>query len=296
MNMTLVEIDASSKSQELSSLIKHVRDTNNLKNATFWIGGIMTQYPSKHFVWLSTGKKFTYTNWYANNPNFVGRNEFCVQIVMEKNFGWNDNRCLNNFGFICELNKIQQIEEKQKQWQQEIQSVKETLLQESHSQQQKHQILEQDLEMKIEKIQQELDKETKLQEKLKTEKSKNMEMQKEVEKLLESQQDLQLKLQQLKDNKLKKQEKYEHNIQKELQEQETLRQELEIQKELNEQLQEQLQELKNSLSNLPNEYEENIKKELKEQERLRKELKTPGELIQQFQEQLKEMMKKKQQI
>ncbi|XP_037814988.1 lectin subunit alpha-like [Lucilia sericata] len=289
MNMTLVEIDNSDKSLELSALIQHVRKENKFKNVTLWIGGIMSRFPEKHFVWLTTGKKFNYTNWYGGNPNFVGKNEFCAQIVMKENMKWNDNRCLNKFGFVCEQNKIQQLEEKQKQWQQEIQTIKESLQHETQTHEQMQQNLEQEVEQKEKQLQIEMEKREKLEEQLQIESRKSADLQEVLQKELDLQQQLQDKLQQLRENKLKRQEKIEQNIQKELQAQENLRQELEIQKELNEQLREQLQELKDSISNMPKMYEENIKKELKEQERLRKEIKTPQQLQQLFQEQLKQL-------
>ncbi|XP_023308708.2 lectin subunit alpha-like [Lucilia cuprina] len=289
MNMTLVEIDSSGKSLELNTLIQHIRKENNFKNATLWIGGIMSRFPEKHFVWLTTGKKFSYSNWFGGNPNFFGKNEFCAQIVMKENMKWNDNRCLNKFGFVCEQNKIQQLEEKQKQWQQEIQIIKESLQQETQNHDQMQQNLEQEVETKEKQLQKEIEKREKLEEKLQTETAKSADLQKVLQKKLDLQQELQDKLQQLREDKLKKLEKYEQNIQKELQAQENLQQELEIQKELNEQLREQLQELKDSISNMPQMYEENIKKELKEQENLRRQIKTPLQLQQLFQEQLKQL-------
>ncbi|XP_065357518.1 lectin subunit alpha-like [Calliphora vicina] len=289
INMTLVEIETSTKSLELSGLIQNIRQANNLKNATLWIGGIMSRFPEKHFVWLSTGNKFTYTNWFGGNPNFFGKNEFCVQMIMEENMRWNDNRCLNKFGLVCELNKIQQLEEKQKQWQQEIQSVKETLQQESQTHEQMQQNLENEVEQKALQLQHEMEKREKLEEKLQAEILKSVELQKALQNKLDMQQQLQDKLQQSRENKLRKQEKYEQNVQRELQEQENLQQELQIQGELNEQLKEQLQELTGSLSKIPQIYAENIEKEIEAQKRLKNETKTPLQLQQQFQEQLKQL-------
>ncbi|XP_046806543.1 lectin subunit alpha-like, partial [Lucilia cuprina] len=51
---------------------------------------------------LSTGEYFTYTNWYDNYPDFYNDNEFCVELVMDENWRWNDDSCITRSGFICE--------------------------------------------------------------------------------------------------------------------------------------------------------------------------------------------------
>ncbi|XP_037814974.1 lectin subunit alpha-like [Lucilia sericata] len=141
MNMTLVEIKTKTKSQELYSLIEKVQEQNNIEGDFIWIGGILNRFPTKQFVWLSTGEDFTYTNWYDNNPDFFYDNEFCVELVRVENWRWNDDSCITRGGFICECkeeeNEIQQETNKQEVDKQKLKIQKE--LQEQKDLQQRHQ-------------------------------------------------------------------------------------------------------------------------------------------------------------
>ncbi|KNC22268.1 hypothetical protein FF38_10421 [Lucilia cuprina] len=113
MNMTLVEIKTEAKSLELYSLIKKAQEQKSIKGDYIWIGGILNRFPTHQFVWLSTGEYFTYTNWYDNNPDFQDDNEFCVELVMDENWKWNDDSCITTGGFICECKEGTKKEETQ---------------------------------------------------------------------------------------------------------------------------------------------------------------------------------------
>ncbi|XP_023305972.2 lectin subunit alpha-like [Lucilia cuprina] len=148
MNMSLVTIESASKSNEINRL---VQDTFG-KRLNLWIAGVRNRYPIQHFVWLPSAKKFSYTYWEGQNPDFSGAVEYCVHIGWGSKMEWNDKACNFEFGFICEpnhqlLEKVglqqqlqQEIEKQQKlqtqlmEWEkreksllQELQSIKESL-------------------------------------------------------------------------------------------------------------------------------------------------------------------------
>ena len=63
-------------------------------------------------MWLSTGKKFRYSNWTESQPDNYNNAEDCLEIGYEFLYWrtynylyWNDNVCSNARSFICEINK-----------------------------------------------------------------------------------------------------------------------------------------------------------------------------------------------
>ncbi|XP_065361882.1 lectin subunit alpha-like isoform X2 [Calliphora vicina] len=233
MNMTLVEINTSTKSLELNTLITNLQKHNNIKMGYLWIGGILSQIPNKKFVWLSTGDELTYTNWYDNNPDFYNDNEFCIEMVMEKNLKWNDDSCTTIGGFVCEYKDEIKI-------QQELNNLKQKMY--NHLQVQSN--LHQEVLKQNEQIKHELQKEKDLQhehlEKLQQFEEKKLEMEKEIEKYVR-----------MMNQSLETQEKLKQNLQTEVKNNEALNKDLQKQKYLQQQLKEKLalkeQELRNQL-------------------------------------------------
>ncbi|XP_046806484.1 lectin subunit alpha-like [Lucilia cuprina] len=119
--MTLLEVNTESKSLEITKLIKNIPNKSN--GGYLWLGGIRTQIENDDFVWLSTGERFNYTNWYPNNPDFTGDDEYCVELVEIRNWQWNDLYCKRKRGFACEYKPATG------DIQQELQNLKETLKQ-----------------------------------------------------------------------------------------------------------------------------------------------------------------------
>ncbi|XP_065644833.1 macrophage mannose receptor 1-like isoform X3 [Hydra vulgaris] len=72
--------------------------SNNLQSITIWIG-LHDNEALRKFEWLD-GTPLSYTNWRANEPNNLNRNEHCVEISKG---GWNDNSCEKSFCYICKL-------------------------------------------------------------------------------------------------------------------------------------------------------------------------------------------------
>ncbi|XP_065361954.1 lectin subunit alpha-like [Calliphora vicina] len=215
MNMTLVEIKTSTKSLELNTMIKNLQQQNNIKGDYLWIGGILSRFPNKKFVWLSTGEELTYTNWYDNNPDFYNDNEFCIEMVMAENWKWNDDSCITRGGFVCEYKKEIEI-------QQEIYN---------HLQEQNN--LQQEVVKQKEQIENELQKQNDLQhkhlEKLQQFEEQKLEMEKEIAKYLRKM-----------NQSLETQEKLKENLQTEVKNNEALNTDLRKQKQLQQQLQEKL--------------------------------------------------------
>lgn len=57
------------------------------------------------FVWMSTGKGFTYTHWRGIQPDNAGGNENCVHVWKSEGNGfhtWNDWICSKKLYYICE--------------------------------------------------------------------------------------------------------------------------------------------------------------------------------------------------
>ncbi|XP_065357061.1 lectin subunit alpha-like [Calliphora vicina] len=126
LNMTLVSVETSLKSQEVNTLVKNTFD----RIVILWVGGIMTRYPdSRHYIWIATGQPFNYTYWHGKNPDFKGNNEYCIQIGWGPNMEWNDNRCTSNYGFMCEDHRqnsvIDSVKEHEKLKQNLIMEIKE---------------------------------------------------------------------------------------------------------------------------------------------------------------------------
>lgn len=71
------------------------------KNIVLWVGGYAVG-TNRTFTWVATGANFTYTYWYGQNPDFFNSEEYCVQIGY-RDMQWNDNKCTNKYGFVCEF-------------------------------------------------------------------------------------------------------------------------------------------------------------------------------------------------
>ncbi|VDI56495.1 Hypothetical predicted protein [Mytilus galloprovincialis] len=55
------------------------------------------------WVWASTGKQLSYTNWYPTEPNNQNGKENCLEIKSHRANGWNDIDCSHELNFICEM-------------------------------------------------------------------------------------------------------------------------------------------------------------------------------------------------
>ncbi|XP_046805797.1 lectin subunit alpha-like [Lucilia cuprina] len=98
MNMTLVTIDTKEKSNEITDLLRNTFGNVN----PLWIGAITSGANPLEYVWISTGNKFTFTNWAPGQPDFYMNQEYCVQTGWSDEIKWNDHYCFTNFGVICE--------------------------------------------------------------------------------------------------------------------------------------------------------------------------------------------------
>uniref|UniRef100_A0A1I8QD53 C-type lectin domain-containing protein n=1 Tax=Stomoxys calcitrans TaxID=35570 RepID=A0A1I8QD53_STOCA len=97
-NMVLITVDTWEKNEDLTQLLRE----NSLKS-NLWIGG--HDWGDKgRFVWSSTGKRFTFTNWSKGNPDNVRDVGSCVHYWKSADYEWNDAQFNNTFGFICEEN------------------------------------------------------------------------------------------------------------------------------------------------------------------------------------------------
>ncbi|KAI8119825.1 Lectin subunit alpha [Lucilia cuprina] len=97
MNMTLATIDTKEKSDEITELLRNTFGNVN----PVWIGAVANG-DDRHYVWISTGKRVVFTNWYVDEPDFHNNNEYCLQTGWSNQIKWNDHECHLHFGLICE--------------------------------------------------------------------------------------------------------------------------------------------------------------------------------------------------
>ncbi|CAG2232218.1 unnamed protein product [Mytilus edulis] len=75
----------------------------------YWIGGTDEVFENV-WVWASTGKQFSYTNWYAGNPDNWKKVENCLELLVLLEIGvpgkWNDADCSLQVQFICEMEYV----------------------------------------------------------------------------------------------------------------------------------------------------------------------------------------------
>lgn len=228
MDMTLVSIESYTKSNEINSLVR-----SKFGNVKLWIGGIMSRYPSRHFIWLNTGKRFSYTNWHGNNPDFFANNEYCAHIGWGRNLEWNDLACTDKLGYICEPNQ-KKLETKQLQQQVEKEN-------------KKLQDLQQQLQLEIQK-------QNELQQQVQNEQEQKIKLQQELDKIKASSEEEKITLLNLKkqfeeyQQKLKEQiqqnEKLEEDLKGVYSREHNLEQDLLLQKNLKDLAEEELQKLK----------------------------------------------------
>ncbi|XP_065363442.1 lectin subunit alpha-like [Calliphora vicina] len=110
MNMSLVTIDSKLKSEEITALLNDIFG----KKTNLWMGGAVNEDNPRQFVWISTGRKFTYTNWANAQPDFASNNEYCAQTGWTNAMEWNDYKCFNKLGFMCEYSHQYQGEMQKK--------------------------------------------------------------------------------------------------------------------------------------------------------------------------------------
>lgn len=98
MNMTLVTIETTAKSEEINSLV-----IKTVGRTYLWIGGIATRHPAPdRFLWLKTLNQITSTFWHDNYPQFSRDNEYCILIGFIANMKWANYNCVLKYGYICE--------------------------------------------------------------------------------------------------------------------------------------------------------------------------------------------------
>lgn len=66
-----------------------------------WIGG--TRSNRSEFIWSTSGKKITSTQWSPGEPNDARGKEDCIEMKAATG-KWNDKSCDNDAFFMCEIN------------------------------------------------------------------------------------------------------------------------------------------------------------------------------------------------
>jgi len=84
------------------------------KGISFWISGRLSENKTKEWIWVTTGQKFTFTNWAPGMPNnFLNLGENCVgyfqldkmskTTVITPSLMWDDFPCTTLMFPICEV-------------------------------------------------------------------------------------------------------------------------------------------------------------------------------------------------
>ncbi|KAJ8940566.1 hypothetical protein NQ318_012965, partial [Aromia moschata] len=75
----------------------------------FWTAGTTLHDDARQeWIWLTTGARILYTNWYPGEPNRGSGEtpEYCLEVrsIDDDIFTWNDAPCEYRYNFICESN------------------------------------------------------------------------------------------------------------------------------------------------------------------------------------------------
>ncbi|OWF53230.1 Perlucin [Mizuhopecten yessoensis] len=78
-----------------------VKGSAPLKNTNYYIGG-GDLFVEGEWIWMSTQAPISVTNWNTGEPNDLGGQEDCLEIIPPTGL-WNDILCSVQQGFICEM-------------------------------------------------------------------------------------------------------------------------------------------------------------------------------------------------
>ncbi|XP_076092750.1 perlucin-like [Mytilus galloprovincialis] len=98
----LAEINDKQESDQLEKVAAgwHVRNITQFE--FFWLGAHDEQTEGV-WVWETSQKRLTYTDWYPGEPNsFQGHEEDCLALFSLTSFHWVDYECQKLTNFICE--------------------------------------------------------------------------------------------------------------------------------------------------------------------------------------------------
>ncbi|KAJ8940561.1 hypothetical protein NQ318_012960 [Aromia moschata] len=67
----------------------NMRKNVGASDRRFWTSGTMLP-DNTNWIWMSTGKPITYTNWLPKQPDNAGGNEKCLELRYGNNLMWSD--------------------------------------------------------------------------------------------------------------------------------------------------------------------------------------------------------------
>nr|WCD23706.1 C-type lectin [Glycymeris yessoensis] len=89
----------------INTFLKETLRQDSGSDENYWIGGTdLTEEGQWH--WLHSGKCFSYTDWYAGEPNDL-EGEDCNHFSAYFDYQWNDSDCSIKEFFICEKKQIE---------------------------------------------------------------------------------------------------------------------------------------------------------------------------------------------
>ena len=99
MSAGLAEVYSADVNDVLKTMIKATGYTG--KDRSTWLG-LNDLAKEGTFVWDSSGKTPSFTDWKSGEPNNKG-DEDCVNLFIHDFAKWNDASCHSKYRFVCQL-------------------------------------------------------------------------------------------------------------------------------------------------------------------------------------------------
>uniref|UniRef100_A0A6P7H0S0 Macrophage mannose receptor 1-like n=1 Tax=Diabrotica virgifera virgifera TaxID=50390 RepID=A0A6P7H0S0_DIAVI len=100
LDMDLLSIESKEENDFLSRKLKELLQG---REYNFYTSG--TRLPYNKWIWMSTGRPVTFTNWKPNEPNnYMDNDETCIEVQYRYETGlrWNDENRETSDNVICE--------------------------------------------------------------------------------------------------------------------------------------------------------------------------------------------------
>ncbi|VDI48028.1 CD207 antigen [Mytilus galloprovincialis] len=92
----LTQVNNSTENSWIVSLIT----SKKVIKQNYWMGA--TDFTEGDWRWVNDLSKVQFTNWASNQPDNHQGKEDCAHFWHTHNYKWNDVKCSNIYGYICE--------------------------------------------------------------------------------------------------------------------------------------------------------------------------------------------------
>ncbi|BFZ25386.1 hypothetical protein BsWGS_28425 [Bradybaena similaris] len=101
-NGTLAEVETFAENQFLKNIAR-------AKQAQVTYLGGTDMFAEGVWQWPSTGRKFSFVDWTAGDPDNYGGAQHCLVFHRDYNYQWDDDYCNRIGNFICEVIPSQRV-------------------------------------------------------------------------------------------------------------------------------------------------------------------------------------------